>query len=147
MPYDSLKDVPDSMKTHKDIALTLPQVNKLAEIYDAVKENPDVDEPMAVAWSQWEDLYEIKDGAWVAKESRKHERKPVGFHFDRKKYGLKDISKFVESHTGLAGHIVEKRDGQRYFSVSVDHFCLATAIFSKNFLSNTSFTPFKNLTF
>lgn len=67
MPYDNLEAVPGSFKTHKGASLTLEQANKLAEIYDAIKEKGDVENAVAVAWAQWEKMYELKDGKWGKK--------------------------------------------------------------------------------
>ena len=67
MPYDSI----DAAKkagfptSAEDVGMTLAQINKLAEIYDAVKEAGTADNPMAVAWTQWKDLYTNKGDSWV----------------------------------------------------------------------------------
>jgi len=67
MPYDSI----DAAKkagfptSAEDINMTLAQINKLAEIYDAVKKAGTADNPMAVAWTQWKDLYKKKGDSWV----------------------------------------------------------------------------------
>lgn len=67
MPYDSI----DSAKkagfptAAEGNDLTLAQINKLAEIYDAIKEAGSADNPMAAAWTQWKKLYKNSDTTWV----------------------------------------------------------------------------------
>lgn len=68
MPYTTMETVPANIKQHKNVALTLEQVNKWAEIYDSLKNNSDVKEPAAAAWSIWEEIYELKDDAWVLRK-------------------------------------------------------------------------------
>ena len=60
-----ITDVPDNIRVHKGAELTLEQANKWSELYDAIKNDKDLDEPAAVAWSEWEKLYEKKDDRWV----------------------------------------------------------------------------------
>jgi len=47
------------------IALTLSQINKLAEIYDAIKKAGTAKNPFSVAWTEWKKLYKKTDDAWV----------------------------------------------------------------------------------
>jgi hypothetical protein len=67
MPYESI----DAAKkagfptSADDTDLTLTQINKLAEIHDAIKKAGTVDNPMAVAWTQWKALYKKHDGVWI----------------------------------------------------------------------------------
>jgi len=67
MPYDSI----DAAKTAgfptsaEGTDLTLAQINKLAEIHDAIKEAGSAENPMAAAWAQWKKLYKNEDGNWV----------------------------------------------------------------------------------
>lgn len=81
MPWSSIDEVPARVRTHKNAKLTLAQANKWAEIYDAIKNDPKIDNPAAVAWSSWENLYKMEDGKWVSKsegsktESEKKSRK------------------------------------------------------------------------
>lgn len=67
MPYDSIDAAKSAgfPTSAEDINLTLAQINKLAAIYDAVKKAGTADNPMAVAWAQWKDLYKKQDGRWV----------------------------------------------------------------------------------
>jgi hypothetical protein len=68
MPYDSIDAArkagfPTSLD---DIDLTLSQINKLAEIHDAIKKAGSTDNPMAVAWTQWKKLYNNEGGVgWI----------------------------------------------------------------------------------
>jgi len=67
MPYDSIADAKSAgfPTSAEDIDLTLSQINKLAEIYDAIKKAGSADNPMSVAWTQWKKLYKKDGGAWV----------------------------------------------------------------------------------
>lgn len=70
MPWNNLQEVPDSIRTHRKIALTLAQANRWAEIRDAiVREKRKVESPEAVAWSVWNREHKIKDNAWVKVKS------------------------------------------------------------------------------
>ena len=57
MPWSNIEDVPDQVKTHNGIPLTLKQANKWAEIYDALVKQK-VENPAAIAWSTWSKVYE-----------------------------------------------------------------------------------------
>ncbi len=72
MPYTSIDGAKKASfpTSAEGIALTLPQINKLAEIYDALKEEGKVDNPMAVAWNSWKQVYEKKGGKWAEKEKK-----------------------------------------------------------------------------
>ena len=67
MPYDSIDAAKNAgfPTSAENIDLTLAQINKLAEIYDAVKKAGTADNPMAVAWAQWKELYNKQGTAWV----------------------------------------------------------------------------------
>lgn len=71
MPYASLAEVPAQVATHDDIPLTLAQANWVAEVADAVEAEDGAEEPWAVAWAQFEEKYEVCDGAWVEKPAEK----------------------------------------------------------------------------
>ena len=73
MPYESIKAAKDAKfpTTADKVPLTLAQINHLARIYDAIKKAGSADNPMAVAWTQWKDIYEKKDDKWVLKEEQK----------------------------------------------------------------------------
>ena len=67
MPYDSIADAKAAgFPTSADgIDLTISQVNRLAEIYDAIKSAGTADNSMAVAWTQWKELYKKEADKWV----------------------------------------------------------------------------------
>lgn len=67
MPYKSIDAAKKaSFPTSADgITLTLSQVNKLAELYDAITEAGTTKNPFAVAWTQWKQLYQKKDDRWT----------------------------------------------------------------------------------
>lgn len=68
MPYDSISAAKEAgfPTTAGGASLTLSQINKLASIYDAVKAAGTVDNPMAVAWTQWKKLYHKSGDGWAA---------------------------------------------------------------------------------
>jgi hypothetical protein len=47
------------------IDLTLEQINKLAEIYDAIKAGGNADDPMAFAWNAWKNVFKKVGDTWV----------------------------------------------------------------------------------
>ena len=57
MPWAQISEIPDQVKEHKGIPLTLGQANKWGEIFDALKAQGDVTNAAAVAWSTWEKIY------------------------------------------------------------------------------------------
>ena len=73
MPYTSMDAAktakfPTALKSGKtSIPLTLAQVNRLAALYDAVKDG-DSDNPMAVAITQFKNEHRAVDGGWVKKK-------------------------------------------------------------------------------
>lgn len=71
MPYKTIKEAQSAhFPIHaEDIVLTLPQINHLARIYDAIKEKGTVTNAMAVAWTQWKKIYTKKSDKWVRKQS------------------------------------------------------------------------------
>lgn len=73
MPYSSMADAPPQWKKHKNVALTLDQVNHLARIYDALKTNPDIENPAGAAWRSWEQVYKLEGDKWVRKAEGKED--------------------------------------------------------------------------
>lgn len=67
MPYDSIAQAKAAgfPTTADGIDLTISQVNRLAEIYDAIKKAGTADNPMAAAWTQWKKLYKKVGEIWV----------------------------------------------------------------------------------
>ena len=55
--------------TAEGVDLILPQINKLASIYDAIKEQGTADNPMAAAWTAWKKNYRKKGDQWVKREA------------------------------------------------------------------------------
>ena len=80
MPYDSI----DAAKTAgfpisaEGVDLTLAQINKLAEIYDAIKKAGTADNPMAAAWTQWKKLYKKSGAGWVELAGDAQNQPPEG---------------------------------------------------------------------
>ena len=65
MPFTKIGDVPKQIRTHQGIPLTLPQANKWAEIFDRVKNVPDIDSPAAVTWATWTKVFKKEGNRWV----------------------------------------------------------------------------------
>ena len=67
MPYDSIEEAKKAgfPTSTEEIDLTLAQINKLAEIYDAVKKAGTAKTPFAVAWAAWKEIYKIEGDKWV----------------------------------------------------------------------------------
>lgn len=64
--------------------LTLPQVNKLAELYDAIKAAGTAEVPMAVAWKEWKAIYEKQGDKWVLKKKVESKAVSGGLEIDSK---------------------------------------------------------------
>lgn len=67
MPYKSIQEAKDAgfPTSAEGINLTLSQINKLAEIYDAIKKAGTTDNPFAVAWTTWKKIYKKEGDKWV----------------------------------------------------------------------------------
>ena len=71
MPYPTIEKAKEAgfMTVIDGVALTLPQVNALAEMYDAVKAEGDVESPMAVAVAQFKKSHVKSGNEWKARTS------------------------------------------------------------------------------
>lgn len=60
--------------------IAIQAINKLYEIYDAIKNNKTIENPMAVAISTWKGLVVLKKGTWVLKpkKAKKEQREGEG---------------------------------------------------------------------
>jgi len=67
MPYDSIAAAKKAgfPTSAEGIALTLGQINKLAELYDAIKKAGTAKNPFSVAWTAWKRLYRKTADRWV----------------------------------------------------------------------------------
>lgn len=67
MPYKSIQEAKDAgfPTSAEEIPLTLVQINKLASIYDALKDRSDVKTAFAVAWTTWKKIYKKEGDKWV----------------------------------------------------------------------------------
>ena len=74
MPYESIQKAKDAgfPTSAEGIDLTLAQINKLAEIYDAIKKTGTAKEPFAVAWTAWKKIFKKEGDKWIGikKESQ-----------------------------------------------------------------------------
>jgi len=68
MPVSKISDAPANIQTLDDVDLTLAQINYILNIYDALKEEGEVDSPMAVAIEQFKEAYHKAGGKWVRNE-------------------------------------------------------------------------------
>lgn len=71
MPVDSISEAPENLRELDGAKLTLSQINHILRIYDALKEEGDVENPMAVAISQFKETYEKVEDSWEKKEETK----------------------------------------------------------------------------
>ena len=67
MPYDNIEAAKKASfpTSAEEVDLTLAQINKLAEIYDAIKKAGTAKEPFAVAWTAWKELYKKEGDKWI----------------------------------------------------------------------------------
>lgn len=75
MPYDKISDAPPQWQSlapkrgGKDkIDLTLAQINEIARMYDVLKDEGQVENPAAVAITNFRKMYKIEDGKWVKRK-------------------------------------------------------------------------------
>lgn len=71
MPVDSISEAPENIRELDGAKLTLSQINHVLRIYDALKEEGDVENPMAVAISRFKEAYEKVGDSWKRKEETK----------------------------------------------------------------------------
>ena len=48
------------------VSMTIAQINKLADIYDAVKKDEKIKNPFAIAWVQWKKIYKKVGDKWIS---------------------------------------------------------------------------------
>lgn len=68
MPYKTKKSAKDSgwkLLSLDDVSLTISQINYIANIYDELKKDENIDNPMGVAISKFRENYEISGNKWV----------------------------------------------------------------------------------
>ncbi len=75
MPVDSVSEAPPNIRELEGAKLTLSQINHVLRIYDALKEDGDVENPMAAAISQFKELYEKGGDSWKRKEGKSQDIK------------------------------------------------------------------------
>lgn len=75
MPYSSIEGAKKAgfPTSAEDAPLTLSQINKLADIYDSVKAQGNVDNPMAVAWTTWKKIFKKEGNKWVKVEKKEYD--------------------------------------------------------------------------
>lgn len=67
MPYKTIEAAKGASfpTTKEKVDLTLEQINKLAEIFDAIKASGNADNPMAFAWNAWKKVFKKVGDKWV----------------------------------------------------------------------------------
>jgi hypothetical protein len=75
MPFTTIADAKEAEfpTTIDEAKLTIGQINRLAEFYDATKESGSADNPMAVAIAQWKEEHRKSVDGWVQAEVFEHE--------------------------------------------------------------------------
>ena len=123
MPVAKISEAPANIQEIGGVKLTLSQVNKILETYDAIvaadkdkTEADRVEEPMAVAIATWKKENEIDGDEWVAKaEPESSDNARAGFHFSRKHFkSLVDVDAWAAEHAGFKGMTFE-REGEFYY--------------------------------
>ena len=77
------------------VGLTLTQINKLAEIYDAIKKAGTAKNPFSVAWTQWKKLYKKVGDRWT-------EIKAAAIEF-----GTEQFTASSHRDAGIPGHAIQ----------------------------------------
>ena len=100
MPYESIQAAKDAgfPTSAEGVDLTLSQINRLAEIYDAIKKAGTADNPMAAAWTQWKKLYKKQVDKWV--ELSGNLRAPDGMEASVLAYGQSSLNYTTDQKTG-----------------------------------------------
>lgn len=72
MPFSSIESARESSFTTRldETPLTLGQINWLSRVFDAIRNEGNVDEPMAVAIAQFRRRYRVEDGHWVIRSGK-----------------------------------------------------------------------------
>jgi hypothetical protein len=65
MPVKKISDAPANIRELDGVKLTLGQINSILETYDAIKDDDDVDSPMAVAIAQFKKTHHVSGDKWV----------------------------------------------------------------------------------
>lgn len=74
MPFLTVSDAPPNIRKlaafpgGTKVSLTLAQMNKVAEVADALEKEGQVDSPFAVAIAQFKKTHEVRNGSWVMKK-------------------------------------------------------------------------------
>ena len=100
MPYESIQAAKDAgfPTSAEGINLTLSQINRLAEIYDAIKVAGTADNPMAAAWTQWKKVYKKQVDKWV--ELSGNQRAHDGMEVSVLAYGQSALNFETDPKTG-----------------------------------------------
>jgi len=77
MPYSSLSAASKAgaITTFRKSPMSLDAVNKLYSIYDALKADKKISNPMSVAMTTWKGTVALKNGVWLLKAMPKKESK------------------------------------------------------------------------
>lgn len=97
MPYDSIAAAKKAgfPTSAEGVGLTLTQINKLAEIYDAIKKAGTAKNPFSVAWTQWKKLYKKVGDRWT-------EIKAAAIEF-----GTEQFTASSHRDAGIPGHAIQ----------------------------------------
>jgi len=82
MPYKSIAAAKKAgfPTTAEGAPMTLAQINKLAEIYDAIKKAGTARVPFSTAWVTWKKIYRKVDNKWVKRESKEKSEDSTEIH-------------------------------------------------------------------
>ena len=117
MPYKSIAEAKEGNFpiTLDDVNLSIDQVNKLAEIYDALKADGEIEEPMPIAITQFKKMFKIEQDKWIKKEEQ-IEKKDMAetFSFEKNilsvgtwnntKFTSQDLDEIVNNYNELGGY-------------------------------------------
>jgi hypothetical protein len=138
MPYKSISEAPANIHELDGAKLTLSQINWLINIYDGIKDNKDIDSPMAVAINRFKNSHQKQGEGWVKKETMsyvggecicmKDEKGNLTNNFKKEilrvgKWIHPATKKTVEFTKEMLNNMVEnfKAAGRKLF-VTLDHF-------------------------
>lgn len=99
MPYTSLSKAKEAgaITTFQKKPISLSALNKLYSIYDGIKDDKKVKNPMAIAMSTWKGTVELQNGVWTLKAQKKESK-------TAKKSQIKEaVGGYPVSNTGVKG--------------------------------------------
>lgn len=105
MPVKKISDAPANIRELDEAKLTLAQINYILRIYDALKEEGEVESPMAVAIAQFKEAYRKEGDKWVKKAAQNTASGSFAMIVSEKgasMLDLENLERYIVINTGAA---------------------------------------------